>query len=96
VVLPGVDEESGRLDFMATFDAVALQVDHDDVGRGDLRPVQALGIDQEAVLEAGRRHAEVVADALGEPEAARRSERRGEVDPSLSQSIMPPFPSPSL
>ena len=59
-----VDEEGARLDRVLALDDVAVAVGHHQVGRRDLRPVQALRIDQEQLLAAGHGHAEVIAHAL--------------------------------
>ena len=83
-----MDVEGGRLDRILAFDDVAVAVGHDDVGRRDLRPVQPLRIDQEQLLAAGHRHAEMVADALVQPVARGRAERRRQVDARLGYGVV--------
>ena len=63
----GVDEERRRLDRVLALDDVAVAIGHDDVAGRDLRPVQALRIDQEQLGAVGHRHAEMVADAFVQP-----------------------------
>ena len=78
-----MDVEGARLDRILALDDVALAVGHHQVGRRDLRPVQALRIDQEQLLAAGHGHAEVIAHALVQAMARRRPQRRRQVEPRL-------------
>jgi hypothetical protein len=67
-----MDVEGSRFDLVFAFDDVAVAVGHHDVGRRDLRPVQALRVDQEEVVATRDRHAEMIADAFVSGRAARR------------------------
>ena len=61
-----VDVARRRLDLAFPFQHLPGAVDHQEVGRPHLAPVDAVGIDQVTLLAAGQRDREVVADALVE------------------------------
>ena len=71
---------------------VAVGVAQHQRGGGDLRPVPAIGVDQEPVAAdhavlAGHRQREMVAHALVQAEPRRPAQRAGEVDPLLLQAV---------
>ena len=86
-----MDEKGRRLDRVGALDHVALGVAQHERGRRDLRPVPAIGIDQEPVasdLPVLVRHGEreMVAHTLVQPEPRRPPKGAGEVDPLLEQA----------
>ena len=88
----GMDEEGGRLDRILALDDVAFAVGHHQISRRDLRPVQPLRIDQEQLLAARHRHAEMVAHALVQPVARGRPQRRRQVEPRLRHGVVDQHP----
>ena len=89
---PRVDEERRRLDRVFALEHVAVRVAQHQRGGGDLRPVPAIGVDQEPVAAhhavlAGHRQREVVADALVQTEPRRPAQRAGEIDPLLLKNL---------
>src|SRR5690606_38145941 len=77
------NEEGGRFDRVVALDDVALSIGQQDAGSRDLRPMQAMGVHQEAVV--ADRQAEMIADALVEAVAHRPAEGGGEIDAGLPQ-----------
>jgi hypothetical protein len=74
-----MDEHRRRLDLVPSGQPAPGRVDHHDVGRADLAPVQAARIDEEAVAAVGQGDAEVIADALRQPVEVGRAQREREI-----------------
>ena len=68
---------------MATLQHATAAIDQQHVARGDFRPVQALRIDQIAIGSEFK--AEMIANALIEPQPCSPSERRGQIDSRFAQ-----------
>ena len=74
-----VDVARRRLDLAFPFQHLPGAVDHQEVGRPHLAPVDAVGIDQIVLLAAGQRDREMVADALVELMFRGEAERGGKL-----------------
>ena len=81
----GMDVIGHRAHLAPARDHIALEIDHQQVARGDLLEQQPAPVDQEAVLAVRHHQAEMIAQALVEAEPHRKPERRREV------AAHPPF-----
>jgi hypothetical protein len=75
---PGMDIERGLLERALPLQDAALGIQGEQVRRGDLAPVQPVGVEKEA-LAVGKHQREVVAHALVQVHPDRHAEGRGEV-----------------
>jgi hypothetical protein len=92
----GMDEEGGILDRPIALQDIAGEIDHQEVARPDLRPVQAMGGKQETVVETGDHQGEVVVDPLVQPEHHRQAVACRKVDPRLLQCLCQSSPHPPI
>ena len=69
-------------------DDVAVDVDGDEIGRGDLFEPQAVGVDQKAVMAAGQPGRDMGVDAVVEAEPVNQPVGGGEIDPGLLGSVL--------
>ena len=74
-----VDAERRLLVLAVAGQHAAFGIEREQVRRGDLAPMQAIGIEEKAP-SIREHHAEMVADALVQLEAHREAESRGEID----------------
>ena len=88
-VRAAVDHERRRVPLAGSLDDVAVEVDGEDVGRAQLRPVRAVAVEQEQVVTAGDGEAEVVVDALVEAVQRGRPEAGREIDLRLLDDVDP-------
>jgi hypothetical protein len=82
-----VDALRRQLDHALAFERLPRLVEHDQVARTRLRPVQAEGQDQVAIVPARQRDGEVVVDAFFELVQHREAVRSGKVDFRLPDRI---------
>ena len=84
----GVQGDRGELDLALAFELVARIIDRDQAARGDLGPVQAVGVDQETVLSSRHAQREVIADALVQLQPRGQAEGSGEVDAGRKNRVL--------
>jgi hypothetical protein len=95
----GMDEERRGLDLVLTLEDIALGIAQQERGGGDLRPMEAVRIDEEAVTAdlavlVGHGKREVVAHPFLHPEPRRPAQGAREIDPLLLQAHPAHPPSP--
>ena len=73
-----MDVEGGLLELAFALQHAALGIEHQQVGRGDLAPVEPIAIQEEA-LPIRQHEAEVIADAFVQIEPHRQAECGGEI-----------------
>src|SRR5208337_4860255 len=82
-----VQEERRYFDRAAALEHVPVEITEQQARGRDLRPEQPFWIDEKAVVPAGRKHAEMVADTLLVVQTGGPAKRGGEVDSRLAQRI---------
>jgi hypothetical protein len=82
-----VDVECGGLDLVFAFEHFAVLVDQHQVGGRELRPVEALRIDEKLVRRPRHFHAEVIADPLVERHARGQPQGCGEIEAGVRNGV---------